>query len=383
MDLIRKEFMLIYDIESCKGTKYYEQNGMYCKKNNLVYHDNLDNINVFENIIPISYFETIFKKYDNMLKKRKLKYEIKLHIEQGKKEYFINDNHFYYYINRYSINFAIWSNYGIKYDRGFGSTNDVEYINNLESELLRLYNEAIAEINDSFFPGYYDVVLDSEATGLLVHEIIGHCLEADIYNNNEKINDFFNFDKRVSNLPISIVDNPKTKNGYGNYLYDDEGTIAQEVHLIEAGYFKELLTSNDFSDESNGHGRALNFNYSPIVRMSNTYMLPGKREVSSIFKSINQGIYLCGSGDSVGGFDFNMRFPICYKIRNGKVLDRIPALKMYGNVKNTLMNIADIANDFKILGGGDGGCGKMGQWPLPVSSGGPHLRINKMLLMEK
>lgn len=157
---------------------------------------------------------------------------------------------------------------------------------------------------------------------------------------------------------------------------------ARKVSLILDGVVHELMTSIDTATtKSNGHARAITYKAPPIVRMSNTYFAPGKSSVEKLFTEMGKGIYLCGAGESRGGINFSVKFPVCYVVEHGNTKKRVSGTVLLGNLKNVLENIVDVASDFRIYGGGEGGCGKFGQWPMPVSAGGPHIRINNMFLM--
>ena len=112
-------------------------------------------------------------------------------------------------IERYSINFAVWSENDNRYDRGFGSTNNPTRISNLEKEFERLYKSAEEERRqEQLKSGFYNIILDPEATGLLAHEIVGHCMEADIWESNKEVRNLFSPNKKISNPDVSIYDDP-------------------------------------------------------------------------------------------------------------------------------------------------------------------------------
>lgn len=290
-------------------------------------------------------------------------------------------------IRRYSINFAVWSLNNVRYDRGFGFTKSPSSLNFLEDEFETLYKTALDEsMQIQSNTGFYNVILDPEATGLFVHEIVGHCMESDIVLQNQNVENIFKTNRIIASPIVTIEDNPTIPMAFGSYEYDDEGIKARNVQLISNGrvneYMNSLKTASRFNCSSNGHSRSVSYKFEPIVRMSNTYMKAGTTNVKDLFDSIDYGIYLKGASNSKGGLNFNITYPECYLIKNGKVTQRIGSVRMFGNVEQTLGNIEYVANDFKLLGGGEGGCGKMGQWPLPVSSGGPHIKIKNVFITD-
>jgi TldD protein len=129
-----------------------------------------------------------------------------------------------------------------------------------------------------------------------------------------------------------------------------------------------------------GNGRALNFNYPPIVRMSVTYIEQGEYSFEEMLEGIERGLYVIGT---LGGqtelemFTFSAR--LAYLIEKGRIGPLVRDVVLSGNVFDTLNNIEMIGNDLKIHGG-IGGCGKRGQFPLPISDGGPHIRIKGVVV---
>ena len=129
-----------------------------------------------------------------------------------------------------------------------------------------------------------------------------------------------------------------------------------------------------------GNSRALNFGYIPLVRMTNTFIEPQDATFEELLEDIDRGLYVVGA---IGGqtelemFTFSSRK--AYEIVNGKIGKMVRDVVLSGNVFETLMNIDKIGNDLQ-LHGGLGGCGKGGQMPLPVSHGGPHIRIRNVVI---
>ena len=113
-------------------------------------------------------------------------------------------------------------------------------------------------------------------TGVLTHEAVGHASEADAVSSKESI--FAGkMNEKIACGMVNIVDDP-TMNYFGHYEYDDEGVKGERVEVIKNGVLKNYLNSRESSKETktipNGHARAEDFSYVPIVRMSNTFILP-------------------------------------------------------------------------------------------------------------
>lgn len=225
-------------------------------------------------------------------------------------------------------------------------------------------------------PHECNVVLDSEITGLLSHEAVGHASEADTVLEGDSL---FKgkVGKRIANRRLTIVDNPML--GFGSYFYDDEGHEGKEVKIIENGVLKEYLKDEQAAKifgKPNGHARAQSFAYQPIVRMSNTYILPGDADDEEMFEGT--GVFLKGmSGGSVdpftGGFMF--KAAIGWRFRNGKFMEVLKDAVVSGNFLSTLKNVELIGREVRL---DPGFCGKSGQ-SVPVSDGGPKIRVRVFL----
>lgn len=228
--------------------------------------------------------------------------------------------------------------------------------------------------------GVYTVILDPELTGVFSHEALGHASEADSVIERESIlADKFN--KKIGNDCVTIVDDP-TANDFGFYTYDDEGTKAKRTTIVEKGnlvsYLNSLETSKRLELEPNGHARAENYSAFPVVRMSNTYFQKGDSSIDDVL-DIKSGYYLKGmKGGSVdifsGGFMFKAEE--AYLIEDGELKTLIRDTTLAGNLTESLFNIESVGKDF---GTSPGICGKFGQ-SVPVSDGGPHIRVKGIKL---
>ena len=224
----------------------------------------------------------------------------------------------------------------------------------------------------------FTVVLDPEMTGVLSHEAVGHACEADAVIDRESILRG-KIGKRIGNNFVTIYDDPTAKN-FGTYKFDDEGVEAKKTVLVERGilrgYINSRSTAKELGHTPNGHARAEDFESAPVVRMSNTYFMPGKASKEDVM-DIRDGIYLKGmKGGSVdifsGGFMFAAE--LAYEIKNGEIGKMIRDTGISGNILETLHNIELVGKDF---GTSPGFCGKAGQH-APVSDGGPHIRVKKV-----
>jgi len=225
--------------------------------------------------------------------------------------------------------------------------------------------------------GTRTVVLASEAGGTMIHEAIGHGLEADLAM--EGLSCYKGMlGAQMAGPLISIVDDKTVPNMRGTYAYDDEGIPSERTVLVENGILKNYLFDRfhalKYGMKTTGNGRRESFRFRPIPRMSNTMILPGPDDPATIIASVDDGVLVkkMGGGqvDTVRG-DFVFEIQEGYLIEKGHVGPMIRNATMMGNGPNVLRDIDMVGND---LGFGLGTCGKDGQG-VPVSDAQPTLRI--------
>jgi TldD protein len=229
--------------------------------------------------------------------------------------------------------------------------------------------------------GKFTVVLSSEAGGTMIHEAVGHGLEADLANQGLSVYSGKVGQKVASEL-ITVVDDGFKKGLYGSSGYDDEGTPTGKTVLIEKGILKgymydvlEALKSGE--GFPTGNGRRQSYMHVPMPRMTNTYVEPGEVPPEQIIEDTKEGILVVKMGggqvNTVSG-DFVFEVSEAYMIENGKVTYPIRGASLIGNGPQILKEIDAVGND---LGFAIGTCGKDGQG-VPVSDGLPTLRIPKI-----
>jgi len=230
--------------------------------------------------------------------------------------------------------------------------------------------------------GKYTVVCDQKLCGVFVHEAFGHLSESDFLYENPDMLELMTLGKRFGSDEVCIVDDPTLPNESGSYEYDSEGAPASKTYLIKDGLLTGHLHSREtaarMGEAPTGNARAISFNYQPIVRMSNTYLEPRDKTFEDLISGVDNGIYAVGA---LGGMTememFTFSAGEAYAIRGGEVKEMLRDVVLTGNVKETLGNIDGIGNDLKFNAGG---CGKGGQSPLRVSTGGPHIRIRDVVI---
>jgi len=230
--------------------------------------------------------------------------------------------------------------------------------------------------------GQYTVVLDPYLAGVFIHEAFGHLSEADFVYENPRMQELLELGKPLGIEQLTVVDDATIPNLPGSIRYDDEGVPAQRKYLIKNGILTQRLhnleTAGKMKEKPTGNARALSATYPPIVRMTNTAIEAGDRTFEEMIKDIEEGVYAVRMlGGQTNGEMFTFAAAEGYMIRNGEIAEPVSNVTLSGNVFQTLKDIEGIGNDLLYT---NGGCGKGGQMPLPVSVGGPHVRMKNVVV---
>lgn len=231
--------------------------------------------------------------------------------------------------------------------------------------------------------GEMPVVLAAGASGILLHEAIGHGMEADC---NRKGQSVFStkLNQEVAADCVTIVDSALHPGARGALNFDDEGSRTERTVLVENGvlrsYLHDRVSAAHYGlDASTGSGRRQSFRYPPIPRMRCTYMESGPHSKEEIIASIDHGI-ICETFTNgqvaIGAGDFTFYVKNGWLIEDGKVTAPIKDVNIIGNGPEALSRITMVADDMKIDTGG-WTCGKDGQ-SVPVSQGMPTTLVSKM-----
>jgi TldD protein len=230
--------------------------------------------------------------------------------------------------------------------------------------------------------GEMEVVLAAGSSGILLHEAIGHGMEADF---NRKGTSIFSdkIGKPVAQDIVSIVDDGTNLNYRGSINVDDEGNDSQKTYLVENGilrsYLHDRISAQHYKVKPTGSGRRQSFRFAPIPRMRNTYMLPGPHKAEEIIASVKKGLYaesFTNGEVRIGPGDFTFYVKSGFLIEDGKLTSPVKDVNIIGNGPQVLADIVMVADDFKM---DDGGwtCGKDGQG-VPVSLGLPTVKVKKI-----
>jgi TldD protein len=267
---------------------------------------------------------------------------------------------------------------------GFGGRGDPRGILTMDRwqaathEALR---QALVALDAGAAPaGEMDVLLGPGWPGILLHEAIGHGLEGDF---NRKGTSAFAglMGQRIAADEVTVVDDGTLPDRRGSISIDDEGTASNCTTLIEngilVGYMQDRLNARLMGVKPTGNGRRQSYAHVPLPRMTNTYMLNGKRDPQEILASMKTGLFAKSFGGgqvdiTSGKFVFTVTE--AYIIENGKLGRPVKGAILIGAGAEALKKITMVGNDLA-LDNGIGTCGKAGQG-VPVGVGQPTLRIN-------
>ena len=263
---------------------------------------------------------------------------------------------------------------------GFSFYHDQDRAQSYAREAAR---QAILNLNAVDAPaGNMPVVLAGGWPGILLHEAIGHGLEADF--NRRKTSAFSNLiGQRVASDTCTVVDDGTLPFRRGSLNIDDEGTPTTRTVLIEKGilrgYITDRLNARLMGMPLTGNGRREDFRSIVLPRMTNTFMLAGTSEPEDILRSVKRGLYAVSFGggqvDITNG-KFVFSASEAYLIEDGKVTKPVKGATLIGNGPDVLKSVSMVGHDLQ-LDSGIGTCGKEGQ-SVPVGVGLPTIRIDEI-----
>ena len=249
-----------------------------------------------------------------------------------------------------------------------------------------LAEEAVKGIDERFEAirpkgGQMSVVMGAGASGILLHEAMGHAFEADF---NRKGQSIFSdkMGQQVCPKGVNVVDDGTVMYNRGSGNYDDEGVPGQKTYMIEDGvltsYLHDRISASWYGVESTGNGRRENFRYNPIPRMRATYMESGTADPEGMIASVKSGIYVDEFSNGqvkIGEGDFTFYVKSGRLIENGRLTAPVKDINVIGNGPQALADIVAVGNDLKI-DNGTWTCGK--EQSVPVSCGMPTVLVNNL-----
>lgn len=283
---------------------------------------------------------------------------------------------------------------------GLGGTAGWEWLkdNRVKEQVVREAKNLVNTVNKAEeikFSKPVDVVVSGDVSGIMAHENVGHPSESDRIMGREGAQAGESFYRdlmdqgemgsiEMGNGCVSIIDDPTIKGSPGFYLYDDECVKARKRELIKDGYLNELLLNRqyayDLNTASNASARSISYGREPIVRMSNTFFEPGEHTREELIEDVKKGILMNSFTEwNIDDRRFHSKYVglEAYLIENGEVTERMvkrPVLELttYGILKS----IDAVSKDYVTR---MAPCGKSDPMqPVPVSVGGPHLRMRNI-----
>lgn len=233
-------------------------------------------------------------------------------------------------------------------------------------------------------PGEMPVVLAAGPSAILLHEAIGHGMEADF--NRKRISIYADkMNASIANDQVTIVDDGTLLGARGSINVDDEGNHTERTVLVENGvlrsYMHDELSAAHYGIKPTGSGRRQSFRHVPMPRMRSTVMESGPHDPGEIIESVDNGIYCVSFSNGavhIGGGDFSFYMKTGYRIENGKLGAPIKDVNIIGNGPEALARIDMVGNDLRVDEGG-WTCGKDGQ-SVPVSQGMPTVRVSSLVV---
>ncbi|MDE0032494.1 MAG: metalloprotease TldD [Deltaproteobacteria bacterium] len=265
------------------------------------------------------------------------------------------------------------------------SLDDCTDTERCEAHAREAVRRALVNLEAAAAPaGPMDVVLGPGWPGILLHEAIGHGLEADF--NRRKTSAFSGrIGERVATDLCTVVDDGTIPSRRGSLNVDDEGTPTQRTVLIEngilRGYMHDRLNAALLGMELTGNGRRESYAHVPMPRMTNTFMLAGEEDPEDIIRSVKDGLYAVSFGGgqvdiTSGKFVFSANE--AYRIEDGRITHPVRDATLIGNGPDVLTRVSRVGADLA-LDDGIGTCGKDGQG-VPVGVGLPTIRVDQVVV---
>ena len=233
-------------------------------------------------------------------------------------------------------------------------------------------------------PGEYDIVTDTEMTGLIAHEAFGHGVEMDMFVKDRALAKEY-VGKYVASPIVNMRDGAGSTISAGSYFFDDEGTLAGDTQIIKDGILvtgiSDLSSALNLGTAPTGNGRRESSRRKAYARMTNTFIEPGVSSVEEMIASIDHGFYVCGCDNGMEdpkNWAIQCVAKYAIEIKDGKLTDNwFSPVILSGYVPDLLKSISMVSKDCKIVGAGM--CGKGYKEWVRVSDGGPSVKARAKL----
>jgi len=270
----------------------------------------------------------------------------------------------------------------------FGGNTDFSPLLNREADVQRQIDKAVELLDaEPAKAGIYPVVLDPSESGVFIHEAFGHLSEADGLQNNPSFRAKLQLGTTLGKPILNVTDDATLPDLPGSFEIDDEGVRGKRTPLITDGVLSGRMhsreTAAEFDEPLSGNMRAVDVQFTPIVRMSNILIEAGNSTFDEMVGSIDNGYYLVGAkGGQTSGDQFTFGAQWGYRIVDGKLGNMVRDINMSGELFSTLQATSMIGNDVKF--GERGGCGKGGGGPMQMNrksgKGSPHIKIDAVTI---
>lgn len=259
------------------------------------------------------------------------------------------------------------------------------YTQGVVNEISKMAVDRTLVLFDAVQPpaGEMPVVLGPGVTAVLLHEAIGHGMEADF--NRKNLSTYSTMiGRQVAEPFVTIIDDGTMPNYLGSINVDDEGTPGQRTVLVDKGiltsYMYDKISARHYKVKSSGNGRRQSYQHYVQPRMRNTIMLAGPATPKDVIQNVQRGIYVQDVSNGqvkIGEGDFAFYVSQGRMVEEGKLTAPIKDINIMGNGPKMLKNITVLANDFEMNEGGSGACGKGGQ-AVPCGFGQPTCLVKSM-----
>lgn len=230
--------------------------------------------------------------------------------------------------------------------------------------------------------GNMPVVLAPGDSGILLHEAVGHGLEAD-FNRKGTSRYAGQVGEMVASPLCTVVDDATLVQGRGSINVDDEGNLPDKTTLIEqgklVGYMHDRLSARHYEVDGTGNGRRESYASTALPRMTNTILLGGDSDPEEIIASVSRGVYAerFGGGQvDISNGDFVFSLTESYLIEDGKLTTPLKHVNLIGNGPDVLGKVSMLGTDVEVSDG-IWACGKAGQ-TVPVGVGCPTVKIDEI-----
>lgn len=269
---------------------------------------------------------------------------------------------------------------------GVGGRTGVDFLNQVDHSkdiAEKAASQALILLEAKQAPsGPMPVILGPAQSGILLHEAVGHPLEADF---NRKGSSAYSgrIGDRVASDLCTIYDTGTIEFDRGAMNFDDEGNSSGENVLIEngilRGYMHDKISAEHYKTAFTGNGRRESYSDYPLPRMTTTYLTNGKSDPEEIIRSVKKGVYcksFSGGQVDISNGDFVFVPTVAYLVEDGKISYPIKNFTLIGNGPDAMSKLSMVGNDFA-FSEGVWTCGKDGQ-NVPVGVGLPTVLISEL-----